>query len=101
MTHQLSKNKFAAPVDRSAIAADWRRRGYSCDLFVDPPGREWADFAHRTNELVAVTDGRLEVTVDGDRFVAEPGDEVFIPRGTVHSLKNIHVAATCWLYGYD
>ncbi len=34
-------------------------------------------------------------------MVAEPGDEVFIPKGARHSVKNIHVATTQWLYGYD
>ena len=71
------------------------------DLFVDPPGREWNDFVHARNELVTVAEGRLEVTVAGSRFVAEPGDEVFIPKGTLHSVKNVHVTATRWLYGYD
>ena len=73
----------------------------SCDLFVDPPGREWNGFVHSTNELVTVTGGRLELTIGGQRLVAGPGDEVFIPQGAVHSVKNIHDAATYWLYGYD
>ena len=50
---------------------------------------------------MTVAEGRLEVTVAGSRFVAEPGDEVFIPKGTLHSVKNVHVTATRWLYGYD
>jgi quercetin dioxygenase-like cupin family protein len=72
-------------------------RGYSCDLFVDPPDREWNDFVHARNELVTVAEGQ----VAGSLFVAEPGDEVFIPKGVLHSVKNVHVTATRWLYGYD
>jgi mannose-6-phosphate isomerase-like protein (cupin superfamily) len=101
MSSYVAKSKFAHPVDRSAVAADWRRRGYSCDLFVDPPGRAWLDFVHPRNELVTVAEGRLEVTVDRETFVADPGDEVFIPRGTLHSVRNVHAAPTRWLYGYD
>ena len=101
MVDYVVKRKFGCPVDGVAVAADWRARGYSCDLFVDPPGREWNDFVHARNELVTVAEGRLEVTVAGSRFVAEPGDEVFIPKGTLHSVKNVHVTATRWLYGYD
>ncbi len=93
--------RFATPVERTRIAADWRARGYSCALFVDPPGREWTNFVHSSNELLAVTDGRLEVTVRNVRVVAEPGDEVFIPKGAKHSVRNIHDDATHWLYGYD
>ncbi len=101
MTEIVVKGKFAQPVDRSEVAADWRDRGYSCGTFVDPPGREWNDFVHGTNELVTVEEGRLELTVGDETLVAEPGDEVFIPRHTNHSVKNIHSATTRWLYGYD
>ncbi len=90
MSDLIVKGKFDAPVDRSAVAADWQLRGYSCGLFVDPPGREWNGFVHGTNELVTVTEGRLELTIGERRLVAEPGDEVFIPQGAVHSVKNIH-----------
>jgi quercetin dioxygenase-like cupin family protein len=83
------------------VAADWRSRGFSCDLFVDPPGRAWDNFVHATNELVTVAEGCLEVTVAGHRFVAEPGDEIFIPKGAWHSVRNVHPAATRWLFGYD
>ena len=96
-----SRQKFPAPVQRAKVAADWRARGYSCDLFVDPPGRAWLDFVHGSNELVMVAEGRLEVTVGDTRLVAEPGDEVFIPRGARHSVRNIHCDTTRWLYGYD
>ncbi len=101
MSEHVLRGKFGRPVDRAAVARDWRGRGYSCDLFVDPPGRAWCDFVHKRNELVAVAEGRLEVTLAGARFVAEPGDEVFIPKGALHSVRNVHAAATRWLYGYD
>lgn len=32
------KKKFATPVKREDVERDWRPRGYSVDLFVDPPG---------------------------------------------------------------
>jgi mannose-6-phosphate isomerase-like protein (cupin superfamily) len=101
MSPYVRRRKFPAPVDRAAVAADWRARGFSCDLFVDPPGRAWLDFRHASNELVTVAEGRLEVTVAGESFVAEPGDEIYIPRGVPHSVRNIGSAATRWLYGYD
>jgi mannose-6-phosphate isomerase-like protein (cupin superfamily) len=97
----LKKNKFAVPVRKAAVARDWSGRGYSCDWFVDPPGREWNDFVHGCNELVTVVEGRLEMIVDGESCVLEPGDEVYIPKGALHSVKNIHSATTRWLYGYD
>ena len=101
MADLLAKGKFELPLDREAVAADWRARGYSCHDFHDPPGREWNGFVHRTNELVTVAEGRLELTVGEERLTAEPGDEVFIPKGAVHSVKNVHGATTRWLFGYD
>ena len=101
MGELLSEAKFRVPVDRAAVAADWAARGYSCGLFVDPPGRTWEGFVHSTNELVIVAEGRLEVEIDGACLTAEPGDEVFIPKGAVHSVRNLHDGTTRWLYGYD
>jgi len=101
MAEFLIKGKFARPVSRDTVACDWRTRGFSCDVFVDPPGREWRDFVHRTNELVTVVEGRLRLTVGDETVVVEKGDEVFIPRTVNHSVRNIHHRATRWLYGYD
>lgn len=100
MSRLVVPRKFATPVDRAAVARDWGARGFSCDLFVDPPGREWNGFVHSTDELVTVVEGRLEMEVGGERFLAEPGDEVFIPKGAIHSVRNRSGGTTRWLYGY-
>jgi quercetin dioxygenase-like cupin family protein len=97
----LVRSKFAVPVDRDEVFRSWDGRGYSCDLFVDPPGREWNDFVHAANELVTVVEGRLRMTIEDFEVIAEPGDEVFIPAGAGHSVKNVHHGTTRWLYGYD
>ena len=97
----VTRNMFPIPVVRRDVSRSWQSRGYSCDLFVDPPGRAWNDFVHTTNELVTVIEGRLQMTIEGTGFIAEPGDEVFIPKAAVHSVKNVHHATTTWLYGYD
>jgi len=97
----VTKGKFAIPVDRASVARDWRGRGFSCHLFSDPPGREWRDFVHGTNELVTVLEGRLELEVEGAKRILDVGDEAFIPSGAVHSVRNLHDRTTRWLYGYD
>ncbi len=101
MPKLIERAKFQTPVDRDAVARDWNARGYGCDPFTDPPGREWRDFRHPTNELVTVIEGRLELTIGGETLIAEEGDEVYIPKRWVHSVKNIHDRTTHWLYGYD
>lgn len=97
----LTNQKFPAPLDRDQVSHDWSQRGYSCDVFVDPPGREWNNFVHATNELVIVVVGKLRLTIGDEEIVAEPGDEVFTPKGMLHSVKNITSSSTEWLYGYD
>jgi len=49
-----------ASIDREQVAADWAKRGFSCDLWIDPPGRRWEDFTHATDELVVVLEGEME-----------------------------------------
>ena len=97
----FAKGKIAAPVDRIRVAEDWQSQSFGCDLFVDPPGQEWNNFVHSTNELVTVVEGRLAMTMYGETVVMEAGDEIFIPEGARHSVKNIHSGISRWLYGYD
>lgn len=94
------RGKFPVPVRFEAVAADWRRRGFSCAAFEDPPGRAWRDFAHDCDELVAVSEGRLQLTLEGEETVLEPGDEALIPRRCRHSVANVAAGRTVWLYGY-
>lgn len=101
MSELLVESKFEMPVDRAAVAADWRARGYSCHGFVDPPGREWNDFVHTVDEVVTVLDGELELLVGDQRLLLAPGDEAFIPRGVRHSVRNIDAGTTRWLFGYN
>jgi quercetin dioxygenase-like cupin family protein len=97
----ITRKKFSLPLNREEVSRSWNLKGYSCDMFTDPPGREWNDFVHSINELVTVVEGKLRLTIGGKEFIAEPGDEVFIPKKACHSVKNIHSGMTRWLYGYD
>ena len=44
------------------IAAEWATRGFSCDLWTDPPGQRRKDFTHATDEVVIVLEGEMEAT---------------------------------------
>ena len=101
MSEFVTPGKFPTPLDKAVAARDWQARGYSCGTFVDPPGQRWEDFVHDCNELVTVVEGRLEMEVAGQTMTVEPGDEVFIPKGARHSVRNIHDGTSVWLYGYD
>ncbi len=95
------RNKFARPVNPMAVGIDWGRRGFRCRRMRDPPGQEWRDFVHDSDELVMVLKGRLEIDVAGVLVDAEEGDEIFIPAGAVHTVRNTAPSSTSWLYGYD
>jgi len=87
-------------IDTQAIEEDWKKRGYSCDLMVDPPGQQWEDFTHPTDEVVVVLEGTMEFEVEGQTSRPQPGQELFIPARAIHSARNIGSTAVRWLYGY-
>ncbi len=94
------RNKFGRPVNPIAVGIDWGLRDFRCRRMSDAPGQEWRDFVHDADELVMVLKGRLEITVAGVLIDAEEGDEVFIPAGAVHTIRNTAPSTTSWLYGY-
>src|SRR5262245_8191054 len=99
-TDFVARGRFARPVDAAAVRRDWKARGFSCEDFVDPPGSEWNDFVHDTDELVTVLDGRLRFLMGGQSYELQAGDELLIPKNLRHSVHNIHRGTTRWLFGY-
>jgi uncharacterized protein YdcH (DUF465 family)/uncharacterized cupin superfamily protein len=97
----VRRDRFRRPVDHGEVARGWVERGFSCRAFTDPPGQVWRNYVHDTNELVTVVEGRLEVELHDQSYVLEPGDELYIPRGAKHTVRNLHTGSTRWLYGYD
>ena len=89
------------PVDREQVREDWKARGFSCDLWVDPPGQVWEGFVHDTDELILLLDGEIEMEIAVKTLRPAAGEEVFIPRGASHSMRNIGGTTARWLYGYN
>ena len=87
-------------INQDDVSRDWAARGFSCALWVDPPGQCWENFTHPTDELVMVLEGELEFEIDGEVSHPATGEELFIPAGTVHSVRNIGGSTARWLYGY-
>lgn len=82
------------------IRQDWRNRGFSCDLWVDPPGQCWEGYVHATDELVMIVEGQVAFEIEGVIHRPDPGQELFIPAGAVHSVRNLGRTQARWLYGY-
>ncbi len=96
----FKKTALPTPVDFSSVEEDWQREGFSFGIFRDPPGQEWNNFTHRTDEYVLVAEGQLRIEVGNESAVCNPGDLVCIPRQVSHSLKTLSAGGSVWLYGY-
>ena len=48
-------------MDLDKIKKDWASRGFSFDVWNDPPGRVWKNYHHETDELFMVVAGRVEI----------------------------------------
>lgn len=91
---------MTTPADRNAVAADWRMRGFSCGLWVDPPGQMWADFVHDTNEVVMVVEREVEFEIAPVTHRPQASEELLIPAGARRTVRNLGTAESRRLYGY-
>ena len=87
-------------VDCDATRLRWRSRGFSCDIWTDPPGQVWEDYTHAVDELVMILEGDVEFEISGRVMRPEVGEEILIPAGVLHSVRNKGNATSRWLYGY-
>ena len=87
-------------MDQEKIKKDWDDRGYSFGVFKDPPGQIWADFVHRSDELVMLSEGEIEIEIDGNSQQPPIGEEVFIPANAIHTVRNVGKTNNVWYYGY-
>ncbi len=89
-----------ASPDRRAVEQSWRSRGFSCGLWVDPPGQVWEGYTHSVDELLMIVEGELELEMQGRTFRPKVGEEVLIPAHVRHSVRNVGGTTARWLYGY-
>lgn len=87
-------------VDRSVVSRSWQARGFSCDLWIDAPGQCWEHYVHDVDELVMVVEGEMEFEIGGSVTRPLPGQELHIPAGVDHSVRNLGSRTARWLYGY-
>ncbi len=85
----LVTGKFETPVDLDSVVADWKARGYS-DWTSSWKEKGWSsERAYHKNCVRAVLAGRMEYIIDGQRFVLEPGDELFYPANATQTARNL------------
>lgn len=87
-------------LDISQVCEEWRGKGFSCAAWNDPAGQEWVDFVHTTDELVMLLEGQIEISFQGEIYQPDIGQEIFIPAGASHTVRNTGTGPNRWLYGY-
>ena len=87
-------------MNQEQIRKNWESRGYSFGVFKAPPRQVWAEFVHRTDELVVLAEGEIEIEIEGKSQQPQIGDEVFIPANAIHTVRNIGKTNNVWYYGY-
>ena len=93
-------HRMAQTVNITTVRFDWQSRGFSCDVWTDPPGQVWEDYRHAVDEVVMVLEGEVEFDIAGKVVRPAPGEEVLIPSGVLHTVRNLGTTTSRWLYGY-
>ena len=52
-------------MNSNLLNLDWNSRGHTFGIFKDSPGQVWADFVHKTDELVVLAEGEIEIEIEG------------------------------------
>lgn len=55
---------------------------------------------HTTDELAMIIEGEVEFEIEGICHRPASGQELFIPAGAKHSVRNLGKTQARWLYGY-
>ena len=87
-------------VNINSVRSSWQSRGFSCDIWTDPSGQTWENYTHAVDELVMVLEGDVEFEIGRKVLHPDAGDELFIPAGVLHSVRNRGKTTSRWLYGY-
>ena len=87
-------------VDLEKIRHNWQNRNFGFGIWTDPPGQQWENFTHGTDELVTVIEGEVEFEIASVVYHPVIGEELLIPARTLHSVRNIGRQTARWLFGY-
>jgi mannose-6-phosphate isomerase-like protein (cupin superfamily) len=87
-------------IDRETVRAEWAAQGFSCELWIDPPSQVWHDFLHDVDEIVLLLEGECVIETQGKTLRLQPGDELRIPAGERHTVRNCGPGPARWLHGY-
>ena len=73
---------FKNDMNPEQIKKDWESRGHCFGIFKDPPGQIWTNFVQKTDEIVVLAEGEIEIEIEGKSEQPPIGEEVtmILPR---------------------
>ena len=95
----VTRGVFGVPVSRAEVGKAWNTRGFDCSVREFGSGWRSSNHVHHSDEVVTPIEGRVALVVGGQRFEAEPGDELFLPFNTMNRLENSNDGRLVMLYG--
>jgi mannose-6-phosphate isomerase-like protein (cupin superfamily) len=87
-------------IDMEAVRNDWAAHGFSCEVWIDPPSQVWQDFQYDVDAMVLLLEGDCIVEQRGKVVRMQPGDELLIPAGLRHTVRNAGQGPARWLHGF-
>jgi hypothetical protein len=98
------KDRFDVPLDREAVKQEWKGLGYfRCAIegtekgwTSERPERQKGEHTHPSYILFAGIAGKMEFIINDQRFVLEPGDELFYPKDAVIATRNLYDGRSQW-----
>ena len=100
----IVKDKYELPLNTGEIKEQWAVLGYRKCQFEgkdkgwtsDRPERHKGEHTLPWYTLFAGKLGEMEFIIQGQRFVLEPGDELYYPNSAVIAAKNLHDDRSEW-----
>lgn len=86
--------------EQDGVRLQWGAQGFSCELWIDPPDQVWHDFQHDVDKRTLLLEGMAQIEMQGKAVRLQPGDELMIPAGTRHTVRNCGSGPARWLHGY-
>ncbi len=98
------KGKFELPLNIDTIKEHWKASGYfKCEYdgvekgwTSELPERHKGEHTHSWYLLFAGKSGKMEFIIQGQRFVLQPGDELYYPKNAVMAARNLHDGRSEW-----
>ncbi len=106
----LVNGKFKLPLNTDEIEEQWKAFGYlQCEFdgkekgwSSERPERHKGEHTHPWYVLFVGKSGKMEFIIQGQRFVLEPGDELYYPKNAVIAARNLYDGRSewfdCWKY---